>query len=75
MLVILIWFVMITIAIVEFLKMKKEGQKKTMIAFFPIWFFATIYATLVFLEVPIPNPTDVLMWIIPIVLEIFGYNI
>ena len=69
MVLVLIWLMMIIIAVFEFSKMKKEGQRKTMLAFFPIWFIAGIYATIVYLELPLPNPTDVLMWIIPMILE------
>lgn len=68
---VLIWFFMIIVALIEFPKMKKEGQIRTMIVFVPLWLLAGIYASLVYLEAPIPNPTDILMWIIPAILDGF----
>ena len=61
--------VMIVIAVFGLSKIFSEGYYKTLYLFVVIWIFAFVYASLVVIEAPIPNPTELLIIIIPYVME------
>lgn len=61
--------VMILIAVFGINKSLSEGYYRTIYLFVVIWVFSFVYATLVVIDAPIPNPTEILITIVPLVME------
>ena len=61
--------VMILIAVFGINKTLSDGYYRTLYLFVVIWVFAFVYASLVVIEAPIPNPTELIIIIIPYFME------
>ena len=61
--------VMILIAVFGINKSLSEGYYRTIYLFVVIWVFSVVYANLVVIYAPIPNPTEILITIVPLVME------
>ncbi len=54
---------MFLMAALEVPKMLRQKQWGELIVFGSLWFFATLYASLVAAEAPLPNPTDLIFFL------------
>ncbi|HHW91513.1 MAG TPA: hypothetical protein GX735_02310 [Firmicutes bacterium] len=58
-----IWLGMIIIAAVEIPRLLAKEKRGELLAFAALWVIATLYASLVMAEVPLPNPTELVLFL------------